>query len=116
MALRGDGVLVGFDGVGAEDGACGVELGVAIYSLKKRKEAWVVGVDGGDDGEVVLEFVEVVGCGGGGGDGVVEGVGEGGVVGAKGHFADDMGEVECWKSVLVSRSHNLKVLFCEGMS
>ena len=44
-------------------------------------EALGVGcVDCGDDGEVVLVFVEV---GFGGGVGVVEGVGEGGVEGAE---------------------------------
>jgi len=37
----------------------------------------------------------VVVRGGGYGDGVVEGIGEGGVVGAKGQFADDVGKVEC---------------------
>ncbi len=52
------------------------------------------GVDGGDDGEVVLELVEVLGrCG----DGVVEGVGEGGVEGAEGELVDCVGEVEGWR-------------------
>lgn len=50
------------------------------------------GVDGGDDGEVVLVFVEV---GVGGGVGFVEGVEEGGVEGSEGEFVDDVGEVEC---------------------
>ena len=57
----------------------------------------VGGVDGGDDGEVVLEFVEVIG---GGGDGVVERVGQGGVEGAEGKLVDVVGEVErCCKTV-----------------
>lgn len=51
----------------------------------------VGGVDGGDDGEVVLEFVEVAV---GGGEGVVEGVGEGGVEGAEGELVDVVAEVE----------------------
>ena len=55
-----------------------------------------VGVDGWHDGEVVLEFVEVVvGCRGQG-DGVVERVVHRGEVGPEGHFADNVGEVECW--------------------
>ena len=33
------------------------------------------------------------------GDCAVEGVGEGGVVGAEGHFADDVGEVERWEEL-----------------
>jgi hypothetical protein len=41
--------------------------------------------DGGYDGEVVLEFVEVVF---GHGDRVVEGVDEGGIVRAEGQFLD----------------------------
>jgi hypothetical protein len=46
-------------------------VGIAVHGFEEREEGSVVGVDGGYDGEVVLEFVEVVfGCG----DGVVEGV------------------------------------------
>jgi hypothetical protein len=44
-------------------------------------------VDGGDDGEEVLEFVEMVGCSG---DGAVEGVEEGGVESAKRELGDDV--------------------------
>lgn len=70
--------------------------GVAVYGFEEGEERGGVGVDGGHDGEVVLEFVEVVGGGGGEGDGGVEGVGEGGEVRAEGEFADEVGEVECW--------------------
>ena len=48
-------------------------------------------VDGRDDGEVVLVFLEV---GVGGGEGVVEGVGEGRVEGPEGELIDVVGEVE----------------------
>lgn len=51
------------------------------------------GVDCWHDGEVVLVFVE--GCLSDG-EGVVEGVGEGGVEGAEGEFVDLVGEVEGW--------------------
>jgi hypothetical protein len=34
-------------------------------------------------------------------DGVVERVGEGGIVWAEGHFANDVGEVECWAWLVV---------------
>ena len=91
VRLRGDGVLVGFHGVrGVPDALCGV-VGVAVYGFEEGEEGGVVGVDGGDDGEVVLELVEVVF---GGGDGVVEGVDEGGVVGAEGELLDVVREVE----------------------
>ena len=76
VALRGDGVLVRDDCGGGGGG--GVGRGGA-------------GVDCGDDGEVVLVFVEV---GGGGGVGSVEGVEEGGVEGSEGEFVDGVGEVE----------------------
>lgn len=69
LAALGDGVLVGLDGAAA------------------------VGVDGGDDGEVVLELVEV---GGGSVDGAVEGVDERRVKGAVGELGDDVGKVEGW--------------------
>lgn len=49
------------------------------------------GVDGGDDGDVVLVLEEVLG---GGAEGVVEGVVEGGIEGAEGEFIDYVGEVE----------------------
>jgi hypothetical protein len=49
------------------------------------------GEDGGHDGEVVLEFIEVlIGRGGR----FIEGVEEALIVGAEGEFSDDMGEVE----------------------
>lgn len=67
LALLRNGVLVGEDGAGAD------------------------AVDGGHDGEVVLELVEV---GGGEVDGAVERVDEGRVEVAKREFGDDVGEVE----------------------
>ncbi len=76
VRLLGDGVLVGEDGVGGWGGGLGR----------------VARVDGRDDGEVVLEFVEVKG---GRGDGAIERVLEGGVERAEGEFGDDVGEVEC---------------------
>ena len=96
MALLRHGVLVGedgvssvlqavlFDGVGARGGRFGVLVDFA-------QGFGVGGVDCRHDGEVVLVFVEV--CGGGG-VGVVEGVGEGGVEGAEGEFVDYVAEVE----------------------
>lgn len=67
MRLGGDGVLVGEDGVAG------------------GRRGWGAGVDGRDDGEVVLEAVKVFG---GCGEGMVERVEEGGVEGAKGEFGD----------------------------
>lgn len=75
-----------------------MRVGVAIYGLEEGEQVGIVGVDGGHDREVVLELVEVVLVGGRGCDGVVERVGEGGVVGSEGHFADDVGEVEGYES------------------
>lgn len=60
---------------------------------RRRRGGRGTGVDGGDDGEVVLEFVEVVVRGGGG---AVERVEEGRVEGTEGEFVDDVGEVEGW--------------------
>lgn len=54
-----------------------------------------VGVDGRDDGEVVLKLEEVVVLRRREGNGVVKRVVHGGEVRTKGHLADDMGEVEC---------------------
>lgn len=52
------------------------------------------GVDGGNDGEEVLEFVEAVGrCG----DGAVEWVDQRGVEWAEGEFGDDVREIEHWR-------------------
>lgn len=94
MRLRGDGVLVRLDGVRrVPDALCGV-VRVAVYGFEEGEQGGVVGVDGGYDGEVVLELVEVVF---GGGDGVVEGVDQGGVVGAEGELLDVVGEVEAWR-------------------
>lgn len=94
VRLGGRGVLVRFDGVGRVEDVFGGVVGVAVHGFEEGQEGGVVGVDCGDDGEVVLEFIEVVfGCG----DGVVEGVDEGGVVGAEGELLDVVGEVEgCW--------------------
>jgi hypothetical protein len=85
-----------------EDGFGGVRVWGAVYGFEEGEEGGVVGVDGGHDGEVVLEFVEVVwGCG----DGVVERVLQVGVVGAEAEFVDVVGEVECCTqiSLLCSR-------------
>lgn len=72
-------------------GAGGGRLGVLVDFTQRFG---VGGVDCRHHGEVVLVFVEV---GGGGCVGVVEGVGEGGVEGAKGEFVDYVAEVEgCW--------------------
>jgi hypothetical protein len=49
--------------------------------------AGVDGVNGGDDREEVLEFVEVVG---GCGDGSIEGILKGGVEGSEGELGDDV--------------------------
>jgi hypothetical protein len=75
-----------------EDGFGGVVVAATIHGLEEGDQGGVVGVDGRDDGEVVLEFVEVV-CGGG--EGVVERVLERRVVGAEGELIDVVGEVEC---------------------
>ena len=97
MGLRGDGVLVGEDGVaggfrslllvfGALGGGGGGGRG-------RGGEGGVrgAGVDGGDDGEVVLEAVEVVRRPG---EGTVERVEQGGVEGPEGEFVDEVREVE----------------------
>lgn len=81
MRLFGDGVLVGVD--------CFVRVGGGD----------VLGVDCWNDGEEVLEFVEVVG---GCGDGAVEGVEETGVEGAEGEFGDYVGEVESFAFISIS--------------
>lgn len=93
MRLRGRSVLVGFHGVGRVPYAFRGVIRVAVDGFEEGEERGVVGVDGGNDGEVVLELVEVFF---GGGDGVVEGVDEGGVVGAEGELLDVVGEVEAW--------------------
>jgi len=67
-------------------------LGARVLLEGGGEDGGVGRVDCGDDGEVVLEFEEV---GWGRGDGVVEGVREGGVVGAEGEFVDGVGKVEC---------------------
>lgn len=51
-------------------------------------------VDGRNQREVVLEFVEVDRCRG---EGAVERVLEGGVERAERELVDDVGEVECWE-------------------
>ena len=80
-----------------DDGVAGAVI------RRERRVVWLMncgrrwrrraGVDCGDDGEVVLEFVEVGVCGC---VGAVEGVQEGRVEGAEGEFVDDVGEVEGW--------------------
>ena len=59
-------------------------------------------VHGGHDGEVVLEFHEVLA---GGGEGVVERVFEGGDEGAEGEFVDLVREVECFEESVSMWSH-----------
>jgi hypothetical protein len=71
-----DGVLVGENGAGS---VAGVDR-----------------VNGWDDGEEVLEFVEVVGCTG---DGAIERVDEGWVEGSKGELGNYVREVEGCSSV-----------------
>lgn len=56
-------------------------------------------IDCRDDGEEVLEFLEVCVCCG---DGAIEGVNEGGVKGAEGEFGDYVGEVESWVGVALA--------------
>ena len=96
MRLRGRGVLVRDDGVaGAVVRREGRIVRFVGRGGRQRRRGGGTGVDGGDDGEVVLEFVEVVVRGGGG---AVEGVEEGRVEGTEGEFVDDVGEVEGWIS------------------
>ena len=98
VRLRRDGVLVRLDGVRrVPDALCGV-VRVAVHGLEEGQQRGVVGVDGGHDGEVVLELVEVIF---GGGNGIVEGVDEGGVVRAEGELLDVVGEVEACEFALV---------------
>lgn len=68
--------------------------GVLVCENRRSVVGGVNGVDGGNDREEVLEFVEVVRCGG---YGTVEGVDEGGVEGAEGEFGDYVREVECFE-------------------
>lgn len=70
-------------------------FGAAIDCVEERDQRGVIGVDGGYDRDVVLEFIEVVIRSRGYGDGVVEWIGEGRVVGTEGQFTNDVGEVEC---------------------
>lgn len=90
MALFRHGVLVCEDRVRRE--GVRVELGVfGAWRSEVGEGGEGVGVDGGHDGEVVLEFFEV---GGSRRSSSVEGVEEGGVEGAEGEFVDVVGEVE----------------------
>jgi hypothetical protein len=97
VALRCDSVLVRLDGVFAVPDRFRRVVLVAVDGFEEGEERGVVGVDGGDDGDVVLEFVEVVFCCG---DSVVERVLEGGVVWAEGELGDTVGEVECCNVLL----------------
>ena len=99
MALLCHGVLV------REDRVLAVAVRVLGEAVGARRRALVVfvdslaqgagvgGVDCGDDGEVVLVFVEAVV---GGGEGVVERVAQRRVEGPEGEFVDVVGEVEGW--------------------
>lgn len=90
VRLRGDGVLVGLDGVLTEHaGGAGRVCRVEGFQRLER-----VRVNGGDDGEVILELVEVVVGGWGESNSVVERVVHGGEVRAERHLADDVGKVE----------------------
>ena len=110
VALTRSGILVRLDGVlGVEDGLGGV-FGVAVYRVEERQQRGVVGVDGRHDGEVVLEFVEVLVRGG---DGVVERVGQRRVVGTEGELVYLVREVEGW-SARVSLGFCWKVGQSEG--
>ena len=94
MGLRGDGVLVGEDGVaGGFPLLVFGALGGGGGGRGRGGEGGVrgAGVDGGDDGEVVLEAVEVVRRPG---EGAVERVEQGGVEGPEGEFVDEVREVE----------------------
>ena len=84
VRLGGDGVLVG------EDGAGGGERRVG-GAVQGNPVGECAGVDGGYDGEVVLELVEVRV---GGGKGMVERIEEGGVEGPERELIYYVGEVE----------------------
>lgn len=90
VGLGGRGVLVRED----EVLVAGVGLLRGRGAGEEVEGARALGVDGGDDGEEVLELVVV---GFGGGDGLVEGVVEGGIVRAEGEFGDHVREVEGWR-------------------
>lgn len=97
VGLGGDGVLVRDDGVFVS-----VEVG-------RGGGGEGAGVDGGHDGEVILEFEEVER---GGVEGAVERVEEGGVEGAEGEFGDDVREVEGF--FRSSHTHTLASFFCKN--
>lgn len=95
VRLFGDGVLVCEDCVAWEMSVCVCLVAAAEWDGGGRvllEGGGVVGVDCGDDGEVVLEFFKVLvgGCAC-----VVEGVVEAWVKGTETQFVDLVGEVEC---------------------
>lgn len=95
VRLRGDGILVGFDSVrGVEDVGGWVILG-GDDGLQEGHKRGIIGVDGGNNGKVVLELVKMVVRRRSHSNGRIERVGERGIVGSKRHLADDVGEVEC---------------------
>lgn len=101
VGLLGDCVLVGKD-CAAGEAALGCFVAAAEGHGGGRvggEFAGVVGVDGGDDGEVVLELFKVLvgGCAR-----VVQRVVEARVEGAEAEFVDLMRKVEGWEGVLVS--------------
>lgn len=74
MGLRRRGILVRDDGIAGA--VIRREGHIVRFMCRWRRRGGGAGVDCGDDGEVVLEFVEVGVCGR---VGAVEGVEEGGV-------------------------------------
>ena len=110
MRLAGRGVLVRDDGVAG--GVVGWKWGVLVFwgGRQGRRRRGRAGEGCGDDGEVVLVFVEVVR---GGGVGAVEGVEEGRVEGTEGEFVDYVGEIEgCFLPHVISLGFVL--CFCLG--
>lgn len=92
VLVREDGALAAFQGMDIQAVAtAGWRLEGRVAGQEFGEAARVGGVDGGDDREVVLEFVEVLLRRG---EGVVERVGEGGIEGAERELVDLVGEVE----------------------
>lgn len=90
MGLGGNSVLVGLDGVRGVEDIRGWMVLCRRDGLEERDHRGIVSVDGRDNGNVVLKLVEfIVGCRCYG-DSRIERINEGGIVRAKGHFADDV--------------------------
>lgn len=97
VGVGGRGVLVRDDGVAGAVVWREGRVGALAVCGGFGGSSGGAGVDCGDDGEVVLVFVEV---GGRGCVGAVEGVEEGRVEGPEGEFVDDVGEVEGFELLL----------------